>query len=394
MALKTWTLTDVAQDVYVESLNVGPGDVGGDASGYSVRKRTLRGGLRDGLNVVEVDNGALRFTLLPDRGMGLWRASLGDVHLGWNSPVQGPVHPKFVNLADPSGLGWLSGFDELLCRCGLESNGAPDRAENDRLKYALHGRIANLPAHQLELAIDGQTGEIAVSGTVDEARLYHNKLRMKTTVYTQVGQPSLRVVDEVTNLSAENGQLQLLYHVNFGQPLLDSGSRVIAPVKTVVPRDARAAKDVATWDVYGNEEPGYTEQCYFFELLGADDGRTQTLLRNAHGNQGVSLHFNRKQLPCFTQWKSTQAAADGYVTGLEPAINFPNARSFEEEQGRVVQLKPGMTLRFELGIEAHATAEAVSRAEQVIALLQGDVKPKVFDKPMPGWAPVAKTLTR
>ena len=46
------------------------------------------------------------------------------------SPVRGPVHPSFVPLFDPSGLGWLEGFDELLCRCGLESNGAPDFDEH------------------------------------------------------------------------------------------------------------------------------------------------------------------------------------------------------------------------------------------------------------------------
>ena len=32
----------------------------------------------------------------------------------------------WVPLTEPSGLGWLSGFDELMVRCGLESNGAPD----------------------------------------------------------------------------------------------------------------------------------------------------------------------------------------------------------------------------------------------------------------------------
>ena len=48
------------------------------------------------------------------------------MELGWKSPVHGPVHPNFVPLNEPSGLGWLDGFDELFVRCGLESNGAPD----------------------------------------------------------------------------------------------------------------------------------------------------------------------------------------------------------------------------------------------------------------------------
>ena len=101
-------------DIYVEQISLGPDQVGGPASGYSRDKRTLRGGLREGVDVVEVDNGRLRFVVIPTRGMGLWRASCGDVQLGWKSPVQGPVHPAFVPLWEASGLGWLDGFDELL----------------------------------------------------------------------------------------------------------------------------------------------------------------------------------------------------------------------------------------------------------------------------------------
>ena len=46
-----------------------------------------------------------------------------------------PVHPAFVPIAEPSGVGWLSGFDELMCRCGLESNGAPDFDERGQLAF-------------------------------------------------------------------------------------------------------------------------------------------------------------------------------------------------------------------------------------------------------------------
>jgi len=390
MALQTWTLVDVEAASSAPDATFLPENGDGPARGCSVSQTVLRGGLREGVRAVEVNNGSFRFVVLPDRGMGLWKGWLGDVELGWKSPVKGPVNPAFVPIWEESGLGWLSGFDELLCRCGLESNGAPDRDDNGRLKYPLHGKIANTPAHRVDVSIDDASGEIAVSGIVDEARMYHNKLRMKSTVRTRAGLPGLTVVDEVTNLSAENGELQLVYHINFGQPLLDPGSRFVAPIRTLVPRDARAAEGVAAWDTYGQEQPGFTEQVYFMELAAGEDGRTQTLLRNAHGNQGVSLHFNKKQLPCFTLWKSTQAASDGYVTGLEPGINFPNPRSYEKEHARVATLKPGQTLRFEIELEVHATAESVSQAEQNIAALQGAVKPRIFERPMPRWTSAAE----
>ncbi|MGQ9574720.1 MAG: DUF4432 family protein [Thermoguttaceae bacterium] len=89
MASKTWVLTDLEEDVYVERLALGRGDLAGAAEGCTVTKRTLQGGLRSGVDVVEVNNGAFRFVVVPTRGMGISRASLGPVQLGWRSPLRG-----------------------------------------------------------------------------------------------------------------------------------------------------------------------------------------------------------------------------------------------------------------------------------------------------------------
>ncbi len=387
MAKKTWTLTDVDNNKYVEQIDLCPDDVAGAAGGYSVHKRTLRGGLRDGVDVIKVDNGNFRFTVIPTRGMGLWRASLGDVHLGWQSPARGPVHPGYVRIAEPSGLGWLDGFDELLARCGLENNGAPDFDASGKLTYPLHGRIANLPAHKTEVTIDGETGEISVSGEVDETRLFFNKLRLQTTYTTKPGQAGVTITDTVSNVSAEPNELQLLYHINFGVPLLDCDSKLVAAVAKVAPRDAVAAERIADWDTYDPQTPGSSELCYFFELVGDASGRTRVLLHNAAGNHGVSLSFDKNQLPYFTQWKSRQAAADGYVTGLEPAINFPNVRGFEKEKGRVDTLQPGESRQFEITIEAHAASASVEAARAAVAKLQEGTELQICQQPNPDWSP-------
>ena len=167
--------------------------------------------------------------------MGIWRASLGELQLGWKSPVKGPVHPNLVRIWEPSGIGWLDGFDELFVRCGLESNGAPEFNENGTIRYPLHGRIANLPAKRVEVSIDGDSGEIAVTGVVDEARLFGNQLRMTTTITTKVGSAELKVTDTVLNPSAEKSELELLYHVNFGIPLLRPGAKVVLPLAKIRP---------------------------------------------------------------------------------------------------------------------------------------------------------------
>jgi galactose mutarotase-like enzyme len=317
--------------------------------------------------------------------MGLWKAWLGNMEIGWRSPVRGPVHPRFVPLGEPSGLGWLDGFDELLVRCGLESNGAPEFDDRRVLKYPLHGRIANMPAHFVQLTADDDSGEITLAGAVDETRFLFKRLRLATTIKTRAQEPTLSIGDRVENWSASPAEAQLLYHINFGPPLLEEGARFVAPVKTVVPRNPRAAETVATWDVYGPPEAGFAEQVYFLELLSASDGGVQTLLKNAQGDRGVSLHFHRTQLPCFTLWKNTADPAEGYVTGLEPGVNFPNPRSFEAKQGRVAKLAPGGQLHCNLRLAVHENRKQVDQAEKDIAAIQAGVAPVVHKEPLEGW---------
>jgi galactose mutarotase-like enzyme len=387
MAKKNWTLTDTRQGTYVDQIAITPGDVGGSATGYSVAKRRLRGGRSDGVDLIEIDNGAFRFAVIPTRGMGVWQASCGDLQLGWKSPAQGPVHPSLVPLCEGSGLGWLDGFDEMLVRCGLESNGAPVFDDNGALRYPLHGKIANIPAHQVALAVDGDSGEITLTGVVDETRLFFNKLRLTSTYTTKVGQPGFTVTDTVENISAEPGELELLYHINFGVPLIGPGAKVVLPLGRCAPRDAVAVGNLPEWDTYGPETPGMGEACFFFDLADDEVGQTQALLKNAAGDRGVSLRFNKAQLPCFTLWKNRQAAIDGYVTGLEPATNFPNPRTFEKEKGRVVVLQPGESRTFAVTLEAHPDAAGVAAAEQVVARLGQGVTPEVLGRPDPEWSP-------
>lgn len=386
MSVKTWTLTDVSQKIHHESWHAGPSEVEGSATNYAVELETLRGGMSDGVQFLTVTAGEMKLVLLPTRGMSLWKAWRGDCEAGWRSPVQGPVHPSLVPLSEPGGLGWLDGFDELLTRCGLESNGAPDFDETtNRLAYPLHGRIGNKIAHELTVAIDGEAGEITVTGVVDEVRFHFLKLRLTTVTKLKVGDDSIRINDTVTNLSASEAEFQILYHTNFGEPLLDGGSQVMVPAKAIVPRNDHAASHLKTWSSYSAPQPGYEEQVFFFEVLGDENGETQTLLKNAHSTAGASLHYNIKQLPCYTVWKNTTASEDGYVTGLEPGTNFPNPRTYEGEQGRAKKLAGGASTEFDLRIQLHNQAAEIEAAEKAITRLQGGSKVQIYDQPQKGW---------
>lgn len=383
MPAKSWKLIDDKQDLHLGTFQLDHKDIGASPEKFSVKMRTLQGGLRHGVDVIEVNNGDFRFTILPTRGMGIWKGWLGDFELGWHSPVRGPVHPNFVSLSEPSGLGWLDGFDELLVRCGLESNGAPDFDENGRLSHPLHGQIANKSACSVSVEIDGD--EITITGIVEESRFHFKKLRMFTSLKTKFNENGFRIHDEVENYSASEAEMQMLYHVNFGAPLVGAGAETVVPIDTLVPRNDWASTGIGHWSTYSEPTAGMEERVYFFKLLGDSQGNSQALLKSSDGRRGVSLQFNIEQLPCFSLWKNETAIADGYVTGLEPGTNFPNPRSFEGEQGRFVKLKPGAMHAMDVGLHVLKTAGEVQQVNDEIAELQKQKSPTVHESPQDTW---------
>ncbi|MDR1962434.1 MAG: aldose 1-epimerase family protein [Planctomycetaceae bacterium] len=350
-----------------------------------VVKHRLRGGVSDNVDVVNLDNGQLSLTVLPTRGMGIWNVRCGDVELKWDSPVSGPVHPFWVPINDPGGLGWLEGFDEWLVRCGLESNGSPEFLANGTLQYPLHGRIANLPAHYLELSVNRETGEITLSGKVLEAKLFFKKLELHSSLTTYAGSSQFVIRDTITNLSAEPGELELLYHINTGQPFAAPGSRVVVPFERMAPRTEAAVQNLPEWDQLGPETPGSEEVVFFFEPGADSNGWCKTLLINATKNRGLVLAFNRNAFPYFSFWKSRLANTDGYVCGLEPSVNFPNNRSFEKKHNRVIDLKPGESRTFELRFEILCNENDVQKTEQEIRNIKS--ANKIEPKPKKEWTP-------
>ena len=105
------------------------------------------------------------------------------------------------------------------------------------------------------------------------------------------------------------------------------------------------------------------------------------MLRNKGGDKAVVLRFHKSQLPCFTLWKNTAGLRDGYVTGLEPATNYPNALPFEKARGRVVTLPVDGRYEIETTLVALNTAQDVAAVEAEIAQLQSRAKPVIHPGP-------------
>jgi hypothetical protein len=361
----------------------------GCPTAWSVRKTVLHGGKQEGVDVIEVDNGRLRLTVIPTRGMGVLAVTLGDVRLGWDSPVKEVVHPHWIDLHSRGGLGWLEGFNEWLCRCGLESNGHPgtDRFVNNvgeeaTMDLTLHGRVANLPAQEVEVVVDREAPyRIHVRGRVDERMFYGPKLELQTDLSTEPGASTFRIADTVTNRGAQPQEFEMLYHTNYGRPLLGEGSTFLAPAERVTPFNDHAAEAVKDYARYRGPEAGFVEQVYCLRLLGDGRGRTRVLLRNAAQDRGVSLAFALDELPYFTLWKNTAAEDDGYVTGLEPGTNYPYNRRIERRFGRVPKLAPGASRAMTIDFGIHTSKDEVRGVAEEIGALQAGRKPILDDRP-------------
>lgn len=313
---------------------------------WSVDIKTLHGGKQEGVRLITLDNGKMQIVVIPTRGLGVLSVTMGDLKLGWKSPVTEVVHPKHVNLALRGGLGWLEGFNEWLARCGLENTGqaGPDEIVNNVgdktvVDLTLHGKIANIPASEVELVVQPREPyRITLRGIVHEKMLFGPKLELVTEISTEPGSDKFRIEDKVINKSSQPQEFQIPYHYNFGKPLLGEGAMLHVPVERVTPYNANAAKDVKTWNSFAGPKPGYVEQVYLMHPLADDQGNVQALLHNPQRNRGVLLKYAKADLPFLTLWKNTGADDDGYVIGIEPGVSFPNRRQIERKEGRVPKL--------------------------------------------------------
>ena len=384
-------LTDATKGYRVASWQMVSSDLAGyrGEAKWHIRKRILQGGKQEGVDIIEVDNGKLRFRVIPTRGMGILDVNLGDVRLGWDSPIKEVVHPKFINLESRGGLGWIEGFNEWMARCGLEYAGHPGKDEfitntgdKGQMDLTLHGKISNIPASEVMVTVDRQAPyTIRVRGRVDERVFFGPKLELWTEISTVPGSGKFTISDTLTNRGSEPQEFMLIYHANYGSPLLEQGAQLVAAAERVAPFNDHAAKAVKTWDTYAAPRSGFVEEVFQIFPFADKKGRTTIQLQNAKGDRGVSMNWSLEELPYLTQWKNTVAKSDGYVTGLEPGTSFPHNRRWERAKGRVSKLASSQSRSFAITFGIQSTQAEVTEVARSIQALQGDRRTRVLQRP-------------
>ena len=369
-------LTDAASNLATANWKVSSAEWGSkDVQAWSVQLRTLHGGRQEGVQVIDVDNGAMTFTIVPTRGFEIWKAEIGKqgagrLRLGWDSPVKEIIHPSYIRLTDNGGQGWVAGFGGLMVRGGLASFGSPVQDGDQQL--TLHGHVDYLPASQVSVRYEATpVPRLVFRGVVNDFQTFGPQLRLTSEISTVIGKPEIVFDDQVTNMSDAPQEMQLLYHTNFGTPLLGAGAQFVAPVKQVAPMNAAsAAGDMVGWNRYsGPHATPYAAQVFNMQLFGDASGQTQAMLKSPDGGSGVLMRFDTHGLPYMSLWKNEVTAKAGYVTGLEPGTGFPNPRPVERAAGRVPKLQGGESYRVHLAITALTSKAEVAQAASAIQAL-------------------------
>ena len=296
-------------------------------------------GVQDGVRAARVRSGAgLDFTVLLSRGMDISAASLNGKPFAWVSGT-GWAHPHaFV----PEWRGWLQTFHGgLLTGCGLSNAGAANDDGDDAL--GIHGRLSHLPAQDVATRTEwnGDEATVVVEGVMREATVFGENLRLHRVIRVPVGGTSIEIVDTVVNEGFKTSPLMLLYHLNFGWPMVEAGTLIRLPEGTVTtPRDADAAAGLDGATVLDAPIAGYAEQCFFHDV---PRGEVEVDMVSPSGF-GVTVRYHTDDFPWLTQWK--MMGEGEYVVGIEPANCRVLGRKTEREAGRLQTIAPGETRTF------------------------------------------------
>jgi hypothetical protein len=323
-------------------------------------------GKAQGVRGISVNTGSgFQFIVLPGRGMDIPQAYFKGHSLHFFSGT-GITSPAYY---EEPGLGWLRSFYVgLLTTCGITYSGAPSVDMGESL--GLHGRVANAAAENMcvDQYWDGDDYVISLKGMIREAKAMFENLTITRTVQTRLGMKGFKIIDTIQNNGFEPQPLMMLYHFNFGFPLLGPNAKIVGPVIDTEPRNAEASRDRGVEECFDFPEPitGYNEKVFFHNLKAGSNGKTfMALLNKDIGNKtplGMILRFNKKELDTFTEWKMPRKGF--YVLGLEPGTAVPLGRGKLREMDKLPVIGGQETKTITMEFEVLETVEEMTSVEK------------------------------
>ena len=280
----------------------------------SLRRYTLTEGAEKGLDVIDCDNGNIRFLLNLSKACDIMQL----YHEGQNM--------SFVskNGFTKREISFLNRFEGgMLYTCGLDSVGG-------REGYELHGTFHNTPAEIIRAECNEKG--IVVEAIIRDTALFGKNLVMKRKISTAILGDCITLEDTLINEGYKDEDYCLLYHINIGYPMLDDGAKIVADIENFTPRTEWAKQNEATMYEMSESVPNQEETCYFLKL-----NTPKVSLVNEKIGKKFTVSYSGNTLPYFVEWKSM--ASGDYALGLEPCTTeLDNGFAYRTiQQGTQVQ---------------------------------------------------------
>ena len=288
--------------------------------------------------------GGLDALVILDRAMDVAQCSFRGVPLVWHGPgAILPPHPGALS-TDEFNRRFFGG---LVTTCGLEAFGPPGKDAYGQ--WGQHGHIDHCPAQDVQMHVDVENEEAfaTLRGVVRQAALFGESLRLERTWTMSRDGTRLRLHDRVSNDGGDAVPHMLLYHCNFGYPMLDASTRISISQSGMRPRDdvAKAALDV--WNHGGPPQRDFKEQVFIHDPQADGNGWASARVENAELGIAAEIRFRPEQLPACFSWR--MLGIRWYVMAIEPA-NCPTiqGRIAAREAGTLPMLEAGETRDYEL----------------------------------------------
>jgi len=343
-----------------------------------VRLMTLADGVERGVRMLEFRTGSgLRFTALVDRTLDIADCDYRGQAIGWHSPT-GFRHPGLHEYEGEDGIAWTRSFSGLLLTCGLDHILGSAQVPADEYNYprksivtqTLHGRVSTIPAR---LTGYGETwhGDECVlwaEGIVQQSAVFGEDLHLIRRIEADVGGSEIRVRDRVVNHGFYRTPHMFFYHVNVSYPLLDEGSRLVAPIRDVVWASHAGADYEAQGVGYrtlGGPRNGFREQVWQHEMAADAAGLVSVSVVNDRLGLGLEVETRKDQLPCWYQWQNFQSGQ--YAMGIEPSTHHVLGNLAARERGEMIWLEHDDARAYDATFRVLDGAEAISAAERKAA---------------------------
>lgn len=329
------------------------------------RACTVHEGRANGLRTVEVKNGELRFLVMVDKCLDIAELEYKGMTLSFTAKPGLNGRNQFDTHGEEAIRSIMGG---LFFTCGLQNICGP--CESGGVEYPMHGRIRTTPAEQLcaDAYWDGDDYILEVKGQMRQSHLFGANLVLRRTIRSVCGSDRIEIVDEVENQTAEEAELMLMYHCNFGYPFLRPGTRLVLPSKAVRGREAWSQAHLDRWQTAGEPIDGEAEYVFLHDMAEDGQGRSFAAIVNDQLGFGVRLDFDRRVQPYFMEWMSRKTG--DYVIGLEPSNSSVYGRKHHEAQGTMHKLAPFAKETYHLSFTILKDAAAIKQTERDCAALR------------------------